>query len=420
MPGHKGRLAAPLSVAAAWDVTEIPGADSLYEASGAIAKLEREYAALYGAAGSFLSAGGATLCIQAMLALACKPGSKLLCGRGLHVAAVNAMALLDIDPVWVYPEPGAGGLYGSVTPGAVRDALEKNPGVSAVYITSPNYYGLICDIPAISAVCREAGIILLVDNAHGAHLRFLPEDIHPIALGADMCCDSLHKTLPVLTGGAMLHIGNPRFLAEAKAKMALFGSTSPSYLIMLSADMALDYLRGGVREDLSRVSERIALISRLAAGRGFTLPEGALDPLRLTVCFAAMGYSREDFAEYLNCEGVEPEFMSGSWCVFLASPVTGDSDFDALERAITRLPRKAPREVEISPLPILKRAVSPREALFAPSESISVERAAGRVVSSYVAPCPPGIPIAVPGEVITDGMENVLKNYGIFTINVLK
>ena len=431
MPGHKGALPHPFAQVAPYDITEVAGVDSLYEAEGIIRQTEDVYRALYGSAGSFLSAGGSTLCIQAMLALAKLPGNapaKILCGRGVHTAAVNAMALLDWTPVWLYPDArDAHGLTGAIAPQAVAQALAQDADIAAVYLTSPNYYGVLCDIAAIAAICRQYGVPLLVDNAHGAHLKFLPQSLHPMDLGADVCTDSLHKTLPVLTGGALLHIGRAEYCADAKRKMALFGSTSPSYLIMLSADMALEYLHDRAAADTRRVAGIIAELAELAAVQGFTLPGAGwqTDPLRLTLGFRPLGFAAQDFGDYIRARGIEPEYLGESYCVLLASPTTADADLARVRAAITQAAANSPKRADDATVtatawekPIA--AMSLREAMFAPTERVAVAESAGRVASGLCAPCPPGIPLVVPGEKISDNMVRALKNYGIFCINVVK
>ncbi|MDL2232526.1 DegT/DnrJ/EryC1/StrS family aminotransferase [Ruminococcaceae bacterium OttesenSCG-928-L11] len=423
MPGHKGRLPWPLDTAAVYDLTEVTGTDSLYEADGAIAEMERQYTALYGSAASFLSAGGSTLCIQAMLALATQPGQRILCARGVHTATVNAMALLDLDPVWIVPEAGGDGLLSQLSPAAVDEALSADAAIRAVYVTSPTYFGVISDIGGLAQVCHSHGVPLLVDNAHGSHLKFLPEAYgiaHPMEQGADLCADSLHKTLPVLTGGALLHVGNPRFVPDAKRKLALFGSTSPSYLIMLSCDMALAYCREQLPGELARVCGGYDRLRQLAAARGIPMPEGLCDPLRLTLDFSAVGYTGPEFGEYLRANGIEPEYRSDSHCVFLGSPHTGEADFAAMERMLTELPLKEPLPRPAAAIPVPRRQCSVREAVFSTAERVSVENSVGRTASSLVCPCPPGIPLVIPGEGISDDIASSLKSYGIFHINVVK
>ncbi len=250
-PGHKGSALGFLSAVTPWDFTEVRGADSLFEADGPISETERLYTGFCGTAGSFLSAGGSTLCIQAMLRLVQPLGQKILIGRNAHGSAVSAMALLGLTPVWLCPETGTDLLPAPITPAQAEAALARHPDAAAVYVTSPDYFGKLTDIAGLSEVCRRYGVPLLVDNAHGAELFFTDGARHPMQLGADLCCDSLHKTLPVLTGGAMLHVGDTAlarksgFAASAKEAMHLFGSTSPSYLVMLSMDTLLPSLYDG-------------------------------------------------------------------------------------------------------------------------------------------------------------------------------
>lgn len=420
VPGHKGVLPY-FEGLAKYDLTEIDGCDSLYQAESAIKKTEDMYAGLYGGAAALMCAGGSTLCIQAMLALAVKPGGKLIIGRGCHVSAVNAMAILDLTPAWVFPDYDIQtGLAEPPTANQIKAALDENPDASAVYITSPDYYGGLADITAISAVCRESGIPLVVDNAHGAYLRFLTPSRHPINLGADMCCDSLHKTLPVLTGGAMLHIANPAYTPEAKRYMSVFGSTSPSYLVMMSIDRALEDLTSGFPERLCEALAEVSKLNRLAKACGFAVPSGARDPLRITLGFNAKGYRVGEFARLLRGGGIEPEMISESFAVLMAGSDTDKQDFKRLERFIETLPGReavpAPPPEQIRP----KRVKSLREAVFSQCINVKLEDALGKTAASAVAPCPPGIPLAIPGELIDENLTACLKKYGISHINVLQ
>jgi arginine/lysine/ornithine decarboxylase len=239
--------------------------------------------------------------------------------------------------------------------------------------------------------------------------------------GADVCADSLHTTLPVLTGGAMLHVGNPAYLADAKRKMALFGSTSPSYLIMLSCDQALPYLQDAVREDLLRVVGELERLRMLAEKQGYRFPQGHTSSLHFALDFGDVGYSREEAGHIIRAQGVEPEYLGERVCVFLASPTTSREELAALERVITALPCRflAPVRAQ-SPLPHPARVMSLREAAFADTEVLPVEEAIGCIASALVAPCPPGIPLLVPGEKLSREMTDCLKSSGIFRINVVR
>ena len=245
MPGHKGQS----YLGCEWaDITEIHGADSLYEADGIIAESERNASALFDSGRTFYSTEGSSQCIRAMLYLALsqhrgKEKPVILAARNVHKAFVYAAALLDFDVEWIWPEEGMKSLCScKVSPEQIEEQIgqmlkDKKEKPAAVYLTSPDYLGGQMDIRAIAEVCHREGILLLVDNAHGAYLHFLEESAHPLDLGADMCCDSAHKTFPVLTGGAYLHLHKSvaDVLGEkGKQALALFGSTSPSYLILES------------------------------------------------------------------------------------------------------------------------------------------------------------------------------------------
>ena len=261
MPGHKGQS---LLGCEPWDITEIRGADELYEAEGIIAQSEANATRLFGTAHTYYSTEGSSQCIRAMLCLAMQGAPRtgkrpvLLAARNAHKALLYAAALLDFDIRWLWPAPEDTGALCScpVTVQALSAALEELAGQGrtpvGVYLTSPDYLGGMQDIAALSAVCDAHGAPLLVDNAHGAYLRFLPGGSrHPIDLGAAACCDSGHKTLPVLTGGAYLHLGPKAPVREestVRSALALFGSTSPSYLILQSLDacnrlLSTDYQR---------------------------------------------------------------------------------------------------------------------------------------------------------------------------------
>ena len=242
MPGHKGQ--GDLGVEAL-DITEIEGADSLYEADGIIRESEQNASELFGAH-TYYSTEGSSQCIRAMLLLAVQNAKEqgkepvVAIGRNAHKAALTAAALLDIDPIRITP-PTDNYLACPIDAAAIKTLFEGDNKPTAVYLTSPDYLGNTLPIDDIARMCHEHGALLLVDNAHGAYLKFLKPSRHPIDLGADACCDSAHKTLPVLTGGAYLHVSKnapASLMRQAKTALATFGSTSPSYLTLASLDAA--------------------------------------------------------------------------------------------------------------------------------------------------------------------------------------
>ena len=253
MPGHKGRRYLGCEHL---DITEIGGADDLYSANGIIRESEENASSLFRTAYTFYSTEGSTLSIKTMLALVAERDGYIVASRNAHKSFLHACALLDLDVEWLYPDNFSHLCCCDVTADKVKRVLscaKKLP--CAVYLTSPDYLGNILDIKSIAKVCDDYGVPLVVDNAHGAYLAFCEPSMHPIALGAHMCCDSAHKTLPVLTGGAYLHIAkkaDERYIKNARSKLALFASTSPSYLILQSLDMCNKTLADGYVENLKK------------------------------------------------------------------------------------------------------------------------------------------------------------------------
>ena len=422
MPGHKGSAILGFE---ALDITEIDGADELFTADGIIAKSEAQAGALFGAH-TVYATGGSTLCIQAMLHLsalyAAAKGERpcILAARNTHKAFINAAALLDIDIQWCYPETDTSYVSCHLSPEGIRQALHSCPQrVTAVYVTSPDYLGHMLDIRGIAEICHQAGALLLVDNAHGAHLRFLPRDRHPMTLGADLCCDSAHKTLPALTGAGYLHSNLPGDKGELKADMALFGSTSPSYLILASLDLCNSYLSGPAREEFAALEARTAEWEDRFRREGVALLPGKTDPTKLTLDCQAMGYSHEEAAARLREQGVEPEYAGGGKIVLMLSPQTPEADLIRTQSALLGLPRKAPLSYAggcPSPDPVMTL----REAAFAPWEEVPLAESVGRVAAETRITCPPAIPVIAAGERIGETEKNLLQNSGIFSIKVVK
>ncbi|MGN0992229.1 MAG: amino acid decarboxylase [Candidatus Ventricola sp.] len=423
MPGHKGRAFLGCE---ALDITEIAGADSLYEADGIIRESEDNAAQLFGSARTLYSTEGSSQCIRAMLSLCltCRaPGLRpvIVSARNVHKAFVFAAALLDLDVVWLWPEKMTSLCACEVSPRQLErtlSALDAPP--AAVYITSPDYLGGQANLAALAEICHAHGTVLAVDNAHGAYLRFLSPSRHPLELGADICCDSAHKTLPVLTGGAYLHIAKSApaaFAQQARQALALFGSTSPSYLTLCSLDLCNAYLADGYAQALSETIRRIgALRARLAKNGWKTLPS---DPLKVTLDACAAGTTGAALAQQLRKRGVECEFADPETVVFMLTPETPQADMDRLIDALGVCQQGA-RPQPVLPIARGERVCSIREAVFAPHETIPASAALGRVCGAPTVACPPAIPIAVSGERITREALELFAHYGIDEIDVLQ
>ncbi len=422
-PGHKCSDFLPPELLKL-DFTELPDTDALYEANGIIAETEKNLSQLFGTKRTLISSGGCTLAIQTMLRLALPFGRKMLFARNVHRSAVNAMALLDITPVWVVPKSENGLFTGTVSPTDIEAALSNDDTISAVYLTSPDYYGEISDIKAISEICHRHNALLMIDNAHGSHLAFGSRNLHPISLGADMTACSLHKTLPVLTGGAVLNINNDRLTDNAKDAMSLFGSTSPSYPIMASIDLCCDYLQNGSgRQEYTALEKRIAAVRKCAADKGLIMPEGLCDPLRICINTSLAGLCGDKQEEYFQFHGIDCEFCDGENVVLIGTPFNSERDFVRLETAISSLPERTIKETNKVPaakIPLPPQILSPRKAMFAPFETVAVRNAVGRIAADTACPCPPGIPMIMPGERIDQKTADFLSDCDFKTIKCIK
>ena len=421
MPGHKGR--GPLGIEK-YDLTEIPGADTLYFEDGIIAQSEAYAASLFGARHTFYSTEGSTLAIKAMLAAATfgKKRARVLSARGAHKAFVYAAAILDIDVVWVYPNATEHLCFSKVSAEAIDLALSLEEDISAVYITSPDYLGNISDVRGISEVCKKHGVPLLCDNAHGAYLGFLSPSRHPISLGADMCCDSAHKTLSAVTGAAYLHIseGAPgEFVDLARRALRLFASTSPSYLILASLDLCNRYLSDGYRERLSETVSRASKLKEKLSSLGYTVIES--EELKIVLSANEYGYTGAEISEYLQKNGAVAEFFDDEYLVFMLTPENTDEELSRLFGLLSALPKRVPIAKEAEPqLPRPISEMSIREAVLSKCETVLAKDAVGRVCASPTVSCPPAVPIAVSGELITEETVSLFKKYHINEIEVVK
>ena len=420
MPGHHGRhISEELSELYRLDITEISGADSLFEAEGIILESEENTAALYNCGATLFSAGGSTACIQAMLGAMRLENRHIIAVRNVHRAFLNSCVLLGLDVTWIMPDYTDGILSGVVDMAAIENALAENPH-SCLYVTSPDYTGRIADISAMAELCHRYGAKFVVDNAHGAHLHFLPKSMHPISLGADMCCDSAHKMLPALTGGAFLHVKDKRYKPILKQTMGMFASTSPSYLIMMSLDLCNRYMaekiRGDIEDNLRYIRDfRQRFSNRLI----FTESE----PFHITIKAAESGFDGEEFAENLRKYGAECEYAHKDTVILLMSPMNIRADYERLGNIVEKS-LELTRKSDIKPLnipPVLPvKAMSIRAAALAENEQIPIEKATGRICASVKVPCPPAVPIAASGEIIDENCVKIFKSYGISSVIVVK
>ncbi len=425
MPGHKGK--GPMGIEAL-DITEIDGADVLYHGNGVIRQSEENAAALFGSARTLYSTEGSSLSIRAMLYLAVmdakarKKKPLIWAGRNAHQVFMTAAALLDLPVKWLYSEQEESMIACTITAEGLRRALsEASDKPTAVYLTSPDYLGNSLDLTGIARVCHANDVLLLVDHAHGAYLKFLEPSRHPMDLGADLCCDSAHKTLPVLTGGAYLHVAHsaPPLLSEyAEQAMALFASTSPSYLILESLDAANRYLADGYQERLRVFTQAVAEMKTRLTDHGYSLIGN--EPLKLTVAPKSLGYTGDLMAEQLRREGIVCEFYDRDFVTMMLTPDLPEGALTYLERTLTSVEKRAPLTDSPPRLSPQTFVLSMREALLAPHCVLPIDECRGRILAESRIACPPAIPIVVCGERMDESAIRCMKYYGVDTCRVVK
>ena len=395
------------------DLTELPGLDDLHRPHGPIAAAQRLAAELFGAAATFFLVNGSTVGLQALLLGLLQPGERVLLPRHVHRAVVGGLVFAGAEPVFVEDEPVAGfGIpAGPSVARVARELAATKP--RAVLVLHPNYYGITGEIGPLAAAVHAAGGVLWADEAHGAHLPF-HGSFPPPALkeGADASVQSLHKLGGALTQAALLHLraGGETYRRVASA-LRLLQTSSPSYLLLLSLDLARRELALRGRDVFARAAARAE--EARAALRGIPgisileaehLPPGrGLDPLKVVVNWRETGLSGYAAAVRLRRLGVQVEMADAANTVAVVGPGTPASAVRRFVRGVREVARGTPGRpaAPLPELPRAPRALALRDAWLAGREAVPLERAVGRVAAETVAVTPPGTPVLVPGEQVT-------------------
>lgn len=423
-PGHKGGrgmeklLQNELSESVKMDVSLMSELDDLHAPSGCIKKAEELAAGVYGSDLCLWAVNGTTGAIHAMLLTALNPGEKLLLPRNAHRSVAGGLILGGINSAYLTPGYDSGfGLQLEVRPEQIAAALDKDKEIKAVLLTSPNYYGIAADVKSIAAICHERGVVLLVDEAHGAHLGF-SKLLPPSALhsGADASAQSTHKLLGAMTQCSMLHVQGKRLdLARARDAMSLLTTTSPDYLLMASLDAARAQLAAYGREMAEAAVSVAAELRQLCAEfKGLRVLEKKdlhgfdLDTTKVTVNFAALGYSGVEAGELLRKNRIAVELVDAANVLFLVTYADKNKDFPAALGRIREVfafmeKNKRPplKQAAATAVPVTNTALAMRDVFYSAKKSLPLKDSEGAVCGEQVAFYPPGIPVLLPGEIIT-------------------
>ncbi len=411
MPGHKGvPVFSTFGEVFTIDFTETPGTGNLYLGEGCIRDAEVAAALYFSAEDCFFLTGGSSQGVMAMLATAVGKGGGVLLDRECHKSVCHTCALLDITPYFVTaPLLEPFGISGALPLEEIRRKLASHPDIKAVFVTSPTYYGVCRNIPALAELCRAYGKLLLVDAAHGAHFKATGLSA-PVAEGADIAVLSVHKTLPCMGQGAVLIMGAGVDKHSLRENTSVFGTSSPSYPIMASIDLARAYMEGPGREAYQRSAMSCAAIRRYVQSETrFTAltPEDfpALDPCRLTICAAGTDITGSQLGSALWAQyGVACEMTDQRNTVFILTGLDSRYSLKRLRHAIKGVSRLRSCKTipdPSAPFPHPERVMRVREAWFSPVERVPLEDAEGKVCARPVTPYPPGVPLIWPGEKIT-------------------
>lgn len=392
IPGHKGKQVPFLKNLLPLDFTEINGTGNLYIPGAPIEEAQEKWAMEFGFPHCQFLTGGSTQGVYTALALCAKEGDTVLLDRTSHKSAMNAMGLLGLKPLYLQ-RPWLSGMEvpGAVTPEDVETMLKENPEIKTVFLTSPTVYGILSDVYSISEIVHEHGGKLVVDGAHGAHLPWLMIDNYS---SADVVAVSAHKTLPCLGQSAMIFFRDfcPDLVGETAS---LFGTSSPSYLMLASMDRAREWMNQEGSLEYVRVARQVATLREIFPSLEAPL---YLDPTRLTL-LCSRG---DEIALELEKEEIYLEMANPGHMVAVFTAMDQDEEIQKFAKHLVMYLAKPSHLPDLSPPPLLpERKMSIRDVLFAEKITVPLAESLGKIAGANIAPFPPGIPVVVSGEVIS-------------------
>lgn len=429
MPGHKLGKGIPdrfLNDLHLLDMTEIPGLDNLHFPNGVIKEAQDLAAKAFGADYTSFLVNGSTCGVHAAILSLCKPGDKLIVSRDCHKSVIGAMMLASVMPIYIAPEyDSLFGVSSLMLPSTVEQAIKNNPDAIGVIVTRPNYYGLCADISAISDVVHSNNKLLIVDEAHGAHLKFssrLP--CCALDVGADVCIQSAHKTLPALTQGAYIHIKGGRVdIDKVNFVLRLIQTSSPSYIIMAFLDIARAIMENyGSQLIENLLNEVNRFETMLNENTGFImmsshpLLSGHIDKTRLVVNVKNTGMTGFSIEKILrNQFNIQVEMSDFYNIVCIATVADERKEFETLYLALNEIDKqfknsKKILDINIKEIKIPSQAVSPDKVMQCKCETRKLKESVGKVSKGIITPYPPGVPVVCPGEFITQETVEYITN----------
>lgn len=438
MPGHKLGKGIPtrlLKDLHLLDMTEIPGLDNLHFPHGVIKEAQDLAAKAFGADNTSFLVNGSTCGVHAAILGLCKPGDRLIVSRDCHKSVIGAMMLASVKPIYITPEyDSLFGVSSLMLSSTVEQAIKNNPDAIGVIVTRPNYYGLCSDIDSISEVVHSYNKVLIVDEAHGAHLKFssrLP--CCALDAGADVCIQSAHKTLPALTQGAYIHIkGNRVDMEKVNFMLQLIQTSSPSYVIMTFLDIARAIMENygselieNLLNEVNRFENMLNENTSFKIMSKHPLLSQHIDKTRLVVNVRNTGKTGFFIEKMLRDSfNVQVEMSDLYNIVCIATTADGRKEFDTLYSSLNEIDKQfknptEPTDINVKELLIPPQKVSPDKVMQCKGEKRKLTECVGKVSKGIITPYPPGIPVVCPGELITlevvEYIINVIKAGG--TVN---
>lgn len=438
MPGHKLGRCTNLGEDAVIDVTEVEGTDNLHHSNGILLQAQEKAAKTFGAKKTFFLVGGSTSGILSAVWAICHNGGKIMMSRNAHKSVYNASLLCRLDPIYIYPSlMQENGIAAGIDPSQIEWMLKRNPSVEMVVITSPNYEGMTSDVETIAKMVHDYGKILMVDEAHGAHFPFhndFPESA--LVYGADIVIQSTHKTLPAYTQSAMLHVNSGRVdLHGLQDALALFQSSSPSYVLMNGLDSCRDLIdRQGhilfekyvrtLKTCRKRLASKLSCLKILDEALIGIHDIHYMDPSKFVIDCTSANITGIELDHILRgTYKIQVELAGKNHIIGMTSICDEEDGLIAFTNALIEIDkglkkiRNTHQNYDI--IKDIQQVYKPWHAYSMDKRSVPLVESAGKVVGEFIIPFPPGVPLIVPGERMSEHVIRIVEQYIKMNIEIM-